>query len=472
MAGISYYTYNRDSTKDIIVNNTKHISQLSDGTNTYVIKDAEARTDLSGKQDTLVSGTNIKTINNSSILGSGNLTVNPSVDNSTIVINGSSNLQANGTVNKNTATGAISTLYDWVGTKTEYTTQNIATLHPEWVCFITDETTPTRNIGEIIISTVPLSDAGLHLCDGSVLSGDGIYGEFVSYMADLYGDGTNIPDYFDTEVNWQASVTNYGVCGKFVYTTASGNNPATIRLPKITGFIEGTNTLTTIGDLVEAGLPNITGTAGIQVNNLGTTQGAFTQTANQNVVQGSSTGLNNNLTFDASESNSIYGNSATVQPQAIKVLYYIVVATETKTEVEIDIDDVASDLNGKLETDLTNVDSSGKSKIAEYAMPGDNYVALTPAAHEALLVTAPANGYVTIMGTTVSSPSAVGFIVCESTSTSSSDKQKLNQIVWCHAGVSNGLATYVPVKKGDKVYQIAIAYSTLYVRFVYAEGEI
>jgi hypothetical protein len=37
--------------------------------------DASLATSLSGKQNTLVSGTNIKTINGSSILGSGNLTV-------------------------------------------------------------------------------------------------------------------------------------------------------------------------------------------------------------------------------------------------------------------------------------------------------------------------------------------------------------------------------------------------------------
>lgn len=52
-----------------------NISQLSDGTNIYTIKDSEARTALSGKQDTLVSGTNIKTINNESILGSGNIDI-------------------------------------------------------------------------------------------------------------------------------------------------------------------------------------------------------------------------------------------------------------------------------------------------------------------------------------------------------------------------------------------------------------
>ena len=39
----------------------------------YNIKDATARSEISNKQDTLVSGTNIKTINGESIVGSGNL---------------------------------------------------------------------------------------------------------------------------------------------------------------------------------------------------------------------------------------------------------------------------------------------------------------------------------------------------------------------------------------------------------------
>ena len=36
---------------------------------------ADVTTGLAAKQDTLVSGTNIKTINNQSLLGSGNITV-------------------------------------------------------------------------------------------------------------------------------------------------------------------------------------------------------------------------------------------------------------------------------------------------------------------------------------------------------------------------------------------------------------
>ena len=58
---------------------TLYIANLSDGINTYEIKDPTAREMLSCKQDTLVSGTNIKTINNTSILGSGNIAL-PSVE--------------------------------------------------------------------------------------------------------------------------------------------------------------------------------------------------------------------------------------------------------------------------------------------------------------------------------------------------------------------------------------------------------
>ena len=64
------------------------ISKISDGTNTYDIKDSEARSELSNKQDTLVSGTNIKTINGDSILGSGNITIESGTDVSSNKVNG------------------------------------------------------------------------------------------------------------------------------------------------------------------------------------------------------------------------------------------------------------------------------------------------------------------------------------------------------------------------------------------------
>ena len=76
--------YVRDASKDILESTEEptpqYISNISDGTNTYVIKDAEARTALSSKQDILESGTNIKTINGTSLLGSGNIEIQGGAD--------------------------------------------------------------------------------------------------------------------------------------------------------------------------------------------------------------------------------------------------------------------------------------------------------------------------------------------------------------------------------------------------------
>ena len=181
-----------------------------------------------------------------------------------------------------------------------------------------------NNIGEIITSTIPLSDAGLHLLDGGVISGSGAYSAFVTYIAGLVSGHSEL---FTTEANWQTSVTNYGVCGKFVYDSV--NN--TVRLPKITGFTEGTIDPTVLGDLTQAGLPNITG--------------AFYRESGS-MSNNASGGSNADHTeLDASRSSSIYGNSTTVQPQSIKILYYIVIATSAKTNIEVDIDEVMSDLN-------------------------------------------------------------------------------------------------------------------------------
>ena len=44
----------------------------------------------------------------------------------------------------------------------------------------------SRNVGEIITSSLPLTDAGLHLLDGSLIQGDGINSEFVDYIANIY----------------------------------------------------------------------------------------------------------------------------------------------------------------------------------------------------------------------------------------------------------------------------------------------
>jgi hypothetical protein len=63
------------------------------------------------------------------------------IDNSTITKNSSDEIQAVATINANSAAGATNPIYDWVGTLAEYTSQAIATNHPDWVCYITDDLT-------------------------------------------------------------------------------------------------------------------------------------------------------------------------------------------------------------------------------------------------------------------------------------------------------------------------------------------
>lgn len=223
---------------------------------------------------------------------------------------------------------------------------------------IYDNASRSKLIGEIITSAIPLTDSGLHLLDGALLSGSGVYAGFVQYIAGLVA---NNPSLFVSETDWQQSVTSYGVCGKFVYDSTAN----TVRLPKITGFIEGTTDVTALGELIEAGLPNITGS--YWASRLNCTSGSEefsasgalygTDVSSVHVpVLNSGTHTSKNISFDASRSNDIYGNSSTVQPQAIKVLYYIVVATTAKTDIEANIDSVATDLNNKLDKDLGNID--------------------------------------------------------------------------------------------------------------------
>ena len=372
-----------------------------------------------------------------------------------------------------------------------------------------------RNIGEIVKSSIPLNDAGLHLLDGSVLNGSGIYKEFVDHMAGLYGDGTNIPNYFcdgiirfeqpvlssngtmggdsfavscssngssrdayksfdgnmntkwgvnnttegwlkfynpsalkvssitytpvsdypsedggtitiygsnndstwvklyegtydgssshvftlttqsfykyyrinitngisnwpglgeltidavyqiDPDQQWQNTVAQYGTCGKYVYKNEL--NTRSIRLPKLVGIVEGTDDVDVLGDITEAGVPNITGQVGTSDNASYYPSGAFYQSASSG--HGNGSGGSITVSMDASRSSSVYGKSDTIQPQTVKVFYYVVVANVTKSAIVVDIDNIANDLDRKADKDLSNITNTAKETIVGWGMP-------------------------------------------------------------------------------------------------------
>ena len=268
----------------------------------------------------------------------------------------------------------------------------------------------SRNIGEIVTSTLPLVDAGLHLLDGSLLQGGGIYNAFVSYIKNLY-ETNSAAGYFATEEDWQASVSTYGVCAKYVYNSVDN----TVRLPKITGLIEGTVDTNALGQLVEAGLPGINTTVttsvagdhyhdrgsmeiygtfnGGRVNELGDTTGAFYAIQTGTGFTGGYSGSGIKFGFNASRNwtgvtnttgahshnvtvqstSAIYGNSNTVQPQTVKAFVYVVVATSVKEDIVVDIDNIATDLNAKAniadtaDNNLSNLTETGEKHFLNKA---------------------------------------------------------------------------------------------------------
>ena len=295
-------------------------------------------------------------------------------------------------------------------------------------------TSISKSIGEFVISTIPLNDSSLHLLDGSLINPEGIYSDFCTYIRRLYYEDDSA-NYFTTESDWQNSVTTYGVCAKFVYDTE--NN--TVRLPKISGILEGTTDITESGDLVQAGLPNITGWARFRnmtekITSGGALSNSYASSGNTgygDTLRGDS---NIQIEFSASNSNSIYGRSNTVQPQTSKVLYYIVVATSAKIDVQVDIDEIATDLNGKADTDLANTTNGGKILMSGMGMPSTTRKQLSAA--NGGQYTAPANGWLYIEGTSGQSTSFVNIAA--------------NMGAVCYGSGGTAISCYAPLKKGQK----------------------
>lgn len=166
-------------------------------------------------------------------------------------------------------------------------------------------------IGAIIPFSGEVIPPGFLLCDGAEYSKED-FEDLYKVIGDLYTKETASTGYFN--------------------------------VPDLRGkFAEGANG--NLGADIAAGLPNIEGVANLQgANANGTATGVFT-VLTRGVHGSGSSGANtyiNNVGFDASKSNSIYGNSDTVQPPALAV-NFIIKATRTKENLDEIIDDTKQD---------------------------------------------------------------------------------------------------------------------------------
>jgi len=261
--------------------------------------------------------------NGAIIAGSGSGGTVTNNDNITITKNLNDDIQTVATVNANTATGAEAYLYDWCGTLAEYNTQDIANTHPEWLCYITDDNEVkyncSRNVGDIFWTTrndVVLN--GAVECNGSTYQTTDYTGN--QSIGELLENG-KVP--YVSLSDYATALSTDGVVGVFGW---DGTGTTTFRVPKITDVFLESGTTAQIGTYISAGLPNITGSAAFghdgSIALIASYYGSFVGANNRNVATFNGplalTG-NTRLDFDASVSSSIYGNSSTVQPKAIKL---------------------------------------------------------------------------------------------------------------------------------------------------------
>lgn len=209
-------------------------------------------------------------------------------------------------------------------------------------------------VGAIFSSAIPQTDARVHLLDGSIISQTGIYADFAILLKTLVSSGYNIT--FSSNAEYENQIETYGQCGRFVID----DNAGTIRLPTITKFVEGLTDLTNIGKSFYAGLPNITGEWKAERSEVVTvlSTGAFSGTATYNSGSQPYYEKGNggtDLKFNASASNPIYGKSYTVQPQSTAYPYYIVLAGGYKSNEQVNIDEIATEVNLKADKTLSNV---------------------------------------------------------------------------------------------------------------------
>lgn len=117
------------------------------------------------------------------------------------------------------------------------------------------------------------------------------------------------------------SVSNYPNLFNVIGYTFGGSED-NFNVPNCSGKFLQMDTSKSIGQLIEAGLPNITGNLRIEAQ-VSEANGAFFSSSSINYSGNRTSSSLGVITFKASNSSAVYGNSDTVQPPAIIVNYFI-----------------------------------------------------------------------------------------------------------------------------------------------------
>ena len=207
-----------------------------------------------------------------------------------------------------------------------------------------------RSIGEVYFSQSALAtdnSGALPLFTGeTIASANTIYPEFYNWVLAH-------TDLQCTSAEYEAALTTYGECAKYVIGSGS------LRLPLIKNYIKAANPSEGIKN-IEAGLPNITGdfnAGGVWTRYA---SGAFNVPTAE--VGGDGPAGNGSsqtrYTFDASRSSAIYGKSDTVTPASTALYPWVVAYAAAIPASTAQAAEFQQGLSGKADTNLGNVPSN------------------------------------------------------------------------------------------------------------------
>ena len=185
-----------------------------------------------------------------------------------------------------------------------------------------------RNVGDIFFTM--RNDSGLNgavECDGTTYNTTDFVG--AQSIGALLVAG-KIP--YLSLADYATALATNGSVGVFGW---DGGSTTAFRVPLLNDIFVETGTATQIGDCLKPGLPDLSGSVNV---------GMFGDPSGTGVFTGASAGYNwplrgtytqgygGNVPFNASNGNSIYGNSTTVQPNAVRYRAMVQLATSTTDE--------------------------------------------------------------------------------------------------------------------------------------------
>lgn len=166
-----------------------------------------------------------------------------------------------------------------------------------------------------------------------------------------------------TESEWQSWSSSHG--GNVPYYS-SGNGSTTFRMPAIKGYVKGASSQSEAGTYVKEGLPNITGKTGWWAGSYDQS-GVFAKDYSTGNRSGTNLGGDQpmGVTFDASRSSSIYGNSNHVTPETSVVMFGVYAFGEIVNLGSLDATTLASAL-AKVEANIASLPSPNDYIVETY----------------------------------------------------------------------------------------------------------